>query len=64
MKVSLSKKALKTPRQKLFSVLMKELAGAKGDELANLLVEGDHDRFKEDFAASVANMVKRFKLTK
>jgi hypothetical protein len=56
---SLSK--TKTPRQKLYSVLMTELAGARGEELANLLDSGKETKFQDEFAASVANMCKKFK---
>jgi hypothetical protein len=40
---------------------MTELAGARGEELAKILESGKEEKFKDEFAASVANMCKKFK---
>lgn len=54
-------KKKKSPRQLLYSVLMTELAGTRGEELADIMAKGDEDKLKNEFDKMVVSMMKRFK---
>lgn len=56
-----SKKA-KSPRSAFFSELMKELAGDKGDAIAENLVNGNLQEFTDKMRTVVANIVERHKV--
>ncbi len=51
----------KSPRQMLYSVMMREMAGVRGEELAQLMVDGNEEKLQEEFGKSVTNMLKDFK---
>lgn len=50
--ISLSKKSKKekSPRQKFYSLLMTQLGGETGDNLAESLTSGKFDKFQEQMA--------------
>lgn len=52
----------KSPRSQFFSELMKELAGDKGDAIAENLVNGNLQEFSDKMRTAVENIVERHKV--
>ena len=47
-----------SPRSRFFSLLMRELAGHDGDEMANALIDKDMDKFRKMMGDVTDNIVR------
>jgi hypothetical protein len=53
-------KKKKTPRQMLYSVMMRQLAGPTGDELAEAMMKNDEDELRAKFGNVIGKMLADF----